>query len=199
MPDPESQAAAVYALAGADPEDPPGPYDLASMLGLHVRYGLFRRSDPAALICAEGSIVIHLSTRGPLACRVWSLAHEIAEWWLMREAPTEHRETEADALAAALVMPGPAFRGLVRAVGLDLPALAAPWPASETAAALRYLEALDVPGVVLTPTEARYRGPEWVWPSEAELRRIASGDRREPRLRVERLTDRRASVMVLAV
>lgn len=183
MADPEAQAVAVYAKAGASPEDPPGPHALATMLGLRVRYGLFRRCDPMSMCAGD---VIHIPSRGSLASRTWSLAHEIAEWWLMREAPTEHRETEANALAAALVMPGPAFRGLVRAVGLDLPALAAPWPASETAAALRYLEVTDTPGVVITSTRARYRGRAWGWPPEATLRRIADGREPERRIHVER-------------
>jgi hypothetical protein len=95
-------------------------------------------------------------------------------------------------------MPRPAFRELIVCVGRDLRALAKPWPASETASALRYLEVTDTPGVVVTPKEVRARGPEWVWPPAEELRRIARARKLPAGVERVRIADRAGCALLMA-
>lgn len=91
-----------------------------------------------------------------------------------------------------------AFRDLLGIVGHDLRQLAEPWPASQTGAALRLLEVTDTPGVVITPRDVRVRGPEWVWPAPAELRRLLLAERLPEGLERLVINDRRGSGVLLA-
>lgn len=197
--DHEGNCSAIYAEAGADPADPPGPHALARMLGILIRYDCVRLIGGAcfAVIGKQHCIFVRPGF-SPLVEGV-KVYHEIAERHLRSARGEPAHERACDELAYHLRMPRPAFRGLVADVGYDLAALAEPWPASQTGAALRLLEVTDTPGAVVTPHEVRLRGPEWGWPSPVELRRLARSLELLPDGIVGLpITDRPASVLLLA-
>lgn len=197
--DHEGNAAAIYQRARADLADPPGPHGLARRLGYVVRYDC-----PLLLGGAERCVIRGVRTifvqRGlrPVVEGV-RIYHEIAEDYLESIGRGEPEiERAADELAYHLRMPRPAFRGLLDIVGHDLAELAAPWPASQTGAALRLLEVTDTPGVVVTPREVRARGPAWGWPPDRELRRLVRA-RAVPRgHELVEITDRAGAYLLMA-
>lgn len=195
--DHEGNALAIYAEAGADPSDPPGPHGLAEALGIEIRY-FSRLMGGAKYARLDGEERIYVRPGLPPLVEGVRIYHEIAERHLRSARGEEHIERACDQLAYHLRMPRPAFRELLAVVGRDLRALADPWPASETASALRYLEVTDTPGVVVTPREVRARGPEWVWPPEEELRRIARARKLPAGVERVRITDRAGSVLLMA-
>jgi hypothetical protein len=195
--DHEGNAAAIYREAQVDPADPPGAHGLAEALGTTIRY------DCTALIggakwCRHGHrdfIFVHPKL-SPLV-EGMRIYHELAERFLRHERDPR-LEQACDQLAYHLRMPRLAFRELIGDVGCDLRALAEPWPATQTASALRYLEVTDTPGVVVTPRDVRARGPEWGWPPADELRRIARGRCVQSGVDRIRIEDRAGSWLLLA-
>jgi len=196
--DHEGNAMAIYREAGADPSDPPGPHGLARLLGIAIRYDCISLLGGAAHAIVNGEECIFV--RGNLTPLVEGVRiyHELAERHLRRRHAEESIERAADELAYHLRMPRPAFRELIAVVGDDLRQLAEPWPATQTAAALRYLEVTDAPGVVITPREIRARGPDWEWPSLAELRRIATRRTLPAGVRRLPISDRRGCALLVA-
>ncbi len=194
--DHEGNARSIYAEADADPLDPPGPHGLARMLGIILRFDCSRMIGGAQLCVVAGRDTIFVRPgAGPIieGARIY---HEIAERHL-RGSQDEHLERACDELAYHLRMPRPAFQSLLSIVGEDLAELAAPWPASQTGAALRLLEVTGTPGVVVTPGDVRARG-EWVWPPADEVRRLARAKRLPDGVTRIRITDRPGSAVLLA-
>jgi IrrE N-terminal-like domain len=195
--DHEGNALAIYAEAHENPSDPQGPFVLAESLGVRIRYDAPRMLRPAAFAVVNGEEMIFLRRKLSDAQERFLIYHELAER-LLRKSGDELTELSCVQLAACLRMPPPAFRQLVRVVGFDLPKLAAPWCASETGAALRWLETTGTPGVVVTPGDIRVRGEEWAWPDEGELRRLARARNLPAGLRKVHIRDRRGAVVLMA-
>jgi hypothetical protein len=129
----------------ADPCRPSGPHGLARRLGIRIRYdcrGCW--VAPRTQSTTARSSSSFGAGFSPLVEGV-KIFHELAERHLKHERGSEGHEEACDQLAYALRMPRPAFRDLIRVVGRDFEQLAAPWPASQTAGALRYLEVTGTP------------------------------------------------------
>lgn len=195
--DHEGNALAVYREAGADPHEPPGPHTLARHLGITIRYERARLLGGAAFAVLDGAEYIFVRRGLSPLVEGMKIYHELAERHLRAARGEEQHERACDELAYHLRMPRAAFRELLGAVGCDLAALAEPWPATQTAAAIRYLEVTGVPGVVLTPKDARQRG-EWVWPPLPDLRRLARAGRLPDGVEAVAIGDRAGSVLLLA-
>jgi hypothetical protein len=196
--DHEGNTLAIYAEAGTDPADPPGPHALARRLGISVRYDCPSLLAGAAHAVVNGQERIYVRPGLTPLVEGVRIYHELAERHLRRAAEEDGHERACDELAYHLRMPRAAFRELLGVVGRDLGELAAPWPATQTAAALRLLEVTDTPGVVVTPREVRARGPEWCWPPDTELRRLARSRALPAGLERVSISDRRGAVLLLA-
>lgn len=196
--DHEGNALAIYQEAGADPAEPPGPHALARMLGLSIRYDAARLMGGAAFAVINGTECIFVRPGLPSAIEGVKIFHELAERHLRPARGGPDHERACDELGYHLRMPRQAFRDLMHSVGRDLAALAAPWPATQTAAALRMLEVADVPGVVVTPRDVRPRGPEWAWPPAVELRRLARARSLPAGVERVEIGDRAGSAVLLA-
>ena len=100
MPDVDHCAGGLYALVGADPQDPPGPHALARLLG----FGLRRSPLPVALATAEWrtptpEIVLRWGQAPSAEAR--QIAHLLACWWLDGEQDAQRVARLADALSTA--------------------------------------------------------------------------------------------------
>lgn len=113
---------------------------------------------------------------------------------LVREADVEDM---ADALAGALVAPRDAYRLALREVGLDLPALANDFRASQSCVALRLGEVTGRPIVLVAP-RLRSRGEAFGWPSERALRRLARAEVMPDGVERRILTDDAKRVVLMA-
>lgn len=196
--DVECEAGQLYTEANADTYSPPGPLRIARSLGLHVRRGpCLAAGGDAALIRLGGQPIIFVRRRlGPERFD-FALAHEIAEWHLARLSYCEPDvEDVADALAAALVVPRDAYRAALRERGVAFGELARDFRATESCVALRLGEVTGRPLLLLAP-RVRARGASFVWPSTAELRRIAR-TRRAEGLEVWGLGDDRRRIVLIA-
>lgn len=197
--DVEGEAAAIYRAAGADPHEPCSMVRLAQFLlggdAVQVHAGI---GSLAVFNSAAGAIWV----RSGLAERALNHAvgHELGEWWLRRHHySAEQIEAACDAIASALVMPRPAFRHAVKALGRNLPALSEVFVATQSMVALRLGEVTGSPLALVTPRNVRVRGDAWGWPGEDELRRLARAPEVPPGLTRERLSDVRERRVLLAV
>lgn len=184
-----------------DFDRPPGARRLvAHHLGVAVMTVRGMRGRDAETFTFHGRQRIAVRGRlGPVALR-WALLHELAEWHLGAIGYREpDAEDAAEALAAALAAPRRAFlRAARHAPETRLPELAAAFAVTETCAALRVGEVLDVPLVVVAPHRCRVRGAPWGWPeTEEQLRRLVKLPPWPGTRRVE-LTDARRRVVLLA-
>ncbi len=186
----EGIAEAAYRDAGLDPEQPQLGRLVRALLGPGaVERGPRPLSGPAALIRVHDEWRIVVGRRLPRLYALFAIGHELGHWLLARHGfQSEDEERAADYLGGALLAPRRAFLAARRALGNDLPALAAAFSTTETGAALRLGEVLSQPLAVVSPQLVRVRGPEeWVWPDEGTLRRWAR--RGAPGLRKVKLTD----------
>lgn len=126
------------------------------------------------------------------------VAHEVSEWFL-EDAHLEWTELVADRLAAAILMPRPAFLAVYREAGLDLREIAQTFGVTETCAALRFGEVTMTPVAMLSPDMLRFRGLEWGWPGERALRGMLRDQLAIPEVqRVEVRDERRRTLLVAA-
>lgn len=141
---------------------------------------------------------ILIDKRLDVRARSYALAHELAEWHLLRlgyrEADTEK---VANALGARLIVPREAWRIAVASKGHDLETLAAWFRTTQAIMALRRGEVTDTPVALVTPRWIATRGEEYCWPPEPHLRLVAMGCCSAPVERVF-LTDRPDSVLLIA-
>lgn len=176
--DSEGNAAYLYELAGADPEDPPGVVALArAVLGrdaVELVPSTAVREDAALARVGERWRIY--ARRGLPAERLtFAVAHELAEW-CYRESHDERLELACDALAGAIVVPRPAFVRVLGAFtdwGSAFTAAAEAFRTTESCAALRLGEATGRPVALVGPQVVRVRGEAWEWPPEDALRALA--------------------------
>ncbi len=195
----EGASLAIYAEAGLDPEDPPSAQEMAEALmgrgRLQYARGILGAGRYQRL--PDGREWIFIRPGLPRLNEQLTIFHEIAERHLQR-VQGDGIEDLCDQLAYRLRMPCPAFRSLVRHCGPNWRQLSAPWGASETAGALRYLEVTGTPGVVVTPKTIRARGESFVWPCEMELQRLVRARNLPPGIERRRIGDRRGAVVLMA-
>lgn len=197
----ESIAVETYERHHLDPAEPVSAFRLARAIagpdavvrppGLLGRY-------PAATMHVNGKPRFALRKTVPLDEQQFYLAHELAHLLLGRpHGAGAEIEAACDYLGSCLMAPRAAVLALYRAFGLDLGAIADEVVATQTWAALRLGEALQIPIATVGPIAVRVRGPEeWVWPSEPELRRQAV--RPGPGLAKVRITDRPKRAVLVA-
>lgn len=146
----EAEQAAIYARAGAESDNPPGPLALAVALFGEDRI-LYGGTDGRAALYDRDTGTLRLRRRGPHKQRAFALAHEVAEWWLSEHgAEAEELEALSDALAIRLLAPAPAFREAVKLWGRDVVQLADAFALTQTATVLRLGEVLRRPVIVVT-------------------------------------------------
>lgn len=169
----DANALQIYAQAGCDPEDPPGPVLLAAAIGLRI---VWRAGIRGARLRRETLEILVSSRLSPVAL-AWAVAHEIAEWHLGRIGYDDaDREQASDALAAALILPIPAYRRATAAFGgtvVALPDISHAFRTSQSIAALRMGEVTGRPLALVTPSRVHLRGDEWGWPPEDGIRLLA--------------------------
>jgi len=204
MLDPDAEATAIAQRAKLEPNEPHSVIALALGLELGVAYypHTVLRGLNSLLFWPRGrSARPEIALRRGLTpkTRTWCIAHEIAEDHLgVLDYRAPDVEQQANAIAAALLMPRLCFREQVRDWGQNLPELADQFATTETAVALRLAEvrAVDVCAVV-TPATVYVRAPEeFVLPAPAELRRLARTG--HPGLRKIAVTDDRRRVALIA-
>lgn len=196
----EGLADLVYKSAKADPGDPPGPITLARRLRIPVQRVRRHLWGDAKLCPVGGGWVIFVATDIHPRELGFTVAHELGEWAAQQMGwRGEWVEGLADATAAAIVAPRPAYRRAAAYFGLDLQELAGAFVATQTLAALRWGEVYDVPLAVVSRREVRVRGPEaWVWPELAELRTWAKASVVPEGIERVQITDARSRAVLLA-
>jgi len=197
----DNAASYLYRLARRDPHSPPGPVTLA--IDLLERSDAVLEVDPSE-VWGHGELVpdgvrwqIHVSNALDPERFDFTVAHELAEWYLKRIGirPTDPvaKERCCDGIAAALIAPREAFQDSVREHGDDFADLAYDFRVTQTCAALRFGEVSNEPLAVVGPT-VRVRGRAWRWGTDADVRRLAAAAR--PGLRKTQLTDQRRVVLM---
>lgn len=184
-----------------DPSEPASPVALARALhgdDVIIRpHGLIG-ARPAATGWLKGAPRILVRRTTPLELLGFFICHELAHI----ELGTVHNgdpelEAACDFLAACLMAPSPAIEALFREFGWNLKAIAEEVVSTQTWAALRLAERLNVPLAAVSPDVVRVRGPEeHVWPDEPTLRRwvVKPG----PGVRKVRVTDRPRRALLVA-
>jgi hypothetical protein len=192
QPDIEGEARFILRSAGFSETDAPRGLALARALGIEVR------ATRGALVSCGDACFIELAGREFIFVRHglsrerlnFALCHEVSEWHLRRYGYRgEDIERVADALGAALLVPGPLFRSAYRRHGEDWSTSASELQASQTLILLRFGEVTGHPVAVRTPDGWRMRGGD---ESEAgAIGWVASAIRRQGRrpLRMVALTD----------
>lgn len=188
----EGIAEAILREGGQEDDEAPCLASLTrALLGpMSVRYTMCGLPGDGALICVDERWQIHVRRGLPTERLAFAIAHELAEWWFrVRERHLgSDIEDAANYVAAAILTPRRAFRTALSAHGSDFVRLAEDFHTTETHVALREAEIVSLPRAVVSPALVRVRGPEeWIWPSEATIRRWARGA--VPGLHKVRLTD----------
>jgi hypothetical protein len=136
----------------------------------------------------------------PVVAESFLLAHEVAHRTLKHTLHWhEHIELEADALAAALLVPAPALRWAVSRHGRDLALLAELFTTTQSIVHLRLGEVFSSPLALVTPRRVHVRG-EIEWGDEDDLRARAMGKKPvEPWFQLVPITDapRRRGLVLL--
>ncbi len=184
----EKTAESVYRDAGLQADKPADPADLVRrILGADSI-----RMVPPRAIPGLGAVArigsrwsVFLVEGAPLVRQRFVLLHELAHVVLGRGAG----EDRCDALAAALLAPCAAFRSVYASTGLELPALADRFGATEACVALRLGEVTQQPTLLFGGGAQIRRGRAYSWPGQRALQRLASETIEMPGLRKARLCD----------
>lgn len=197
----ETLATSTYERHGFDPTAPLSAFRLARKM-----HGPNAVTRPPVLLASYPASTYHVNGRPRFAVRKtvpkdeaqFYLAHELAHDLIgTKHCHGDALEDACDYLGACLMAPRAAVLALYRAFGWDLAEIADEVLATQTWAALRLGETLRAPLAAISPALVRVRGPEeWVWPSEPEIRRMAS--RPGPGLTKIRVTDRPRRAVLLA-
>ncbi len=175
----ESLAEQFYRRHNLDPSEPTSTYTLARLeLGDDgvTRPPPYLTKYPASLYGPLGARQISLHRAVPANETQWRIGHELGHHILGRpHGAGEEIESACDYLGAALMAPRAAILGLYKNHGWDLDAIAGEVGATQTWAALRLAEVLELPLAAIGPT-IRYRGPEgFNWPDARTVRGWAAG------------------------
>jgi hypothetical protein len=198
--DVEGAARSILEAGGYDWDETPGALRLAQALGVRVVWRDLKIAEAAAVDPLPSGIPTTIVLRQGLGAvrAAWLIAHDLAEIDLATvRYQGEDIERVAEALAAALLMPRPAFQ---RVAGtMNVHELAAAFAVPETAAALRLAEVGHVDAVaVVTPQTVHVRTDgQFVLPPARELRRIARIGA-HPGLRKVQLRDQPQRVALVA-
>lgn len=198
--DVEGLAVETYERAGLDPSEPANPFKLIRLtLGADA---LIRVTDlrgtPAALFWHNGRPRIAVRRNLPVEYEGFFALHELAHAVLARDRYVGlDEERVCDALAACAMAPRPAVHRLYRAFGLAFAPIAAEACSTQSWAAMRLAETQRFPLALVAPKTVRFRGQEWVWGSDADVRKMAVA-RAKPGLAKVRLTDDRRRVAMMA-
>lgn len=200
--DHEGNARAIYAEAGIDPSAPLGAHALAwALCGARcIRYDWRPLFGDGCYEPPRGGRRETIWIRPKLTPEreAWVIFHELAERHLYEDHHHEEHERACNELAARLRAPREAFLPLVREVGFDPPRLARAVRCSQTSAVLRFSEATGTPLALVSARSVRYRGEEWGWPPEPELRRLARARTLPAEIRRVAITDAPRSAIVAA-
>lgn len=183
----EGVALALYRRAGLEPDTPADPVELAErLLGEGCVRLVHSGALPgtAALARVVGCWRVYVRSRASAERQRFAVLHELGHYALGLSA----READCDAVAAALLLPYPAFRRAAIELGADWSALAARFDCSESAVALRWGEVVGDPLALVAPLTVRVRGLPWGWPQhDHAIRELAAAPR--PGLASTRLRD----------
>lgn len=189
----EAVAGTLYRAAGFSLDVQAPPLAIAERL---LGDGAIRTA-PAEAMASRGALVrvgsnwrVYLNAGCDAQQKRFVLMHELSHWAL----PDATEET-CDRLAAALLLPRPAFLAAVAHHGARLATLARRFGTTESCAALRLGEATASPVALVTPLAVRKRGAAFGWPADAVLRARV----RVPGVRKCRLTDALQRLMLQAV
>jgi hypothetical protein len=129
----------------------------------------------------------------------YCLAHELGERYAFRTGvPEEFVEEYSNRFGTAVLVPAPALKAALRALGRNLPALARAFHTSQTIITLRLGEVTRSPLALVTPRKVFVRGEEFCWPDERELRRVAVASVVPEELERRELTDAPKRVVLWA-
>lgn len=158
------------------------------------------RTVPDDVLQGSGALVrvgdewrVYLRAGAANEVKRFVLLHELAHWALGPSAT----EGACDALAAALLVPRPAFLAAVGRHGRRLPILAHSFGTTESCVGLRLGETTKRATALVSPQKIRLRGAGYRWPSAAALRELALADH-VPGLRKAKLRDDPGSVLLSA-
>jgi hypothetical protein len=198
MFDVETEAIRILEGNNIDPHDAPdpvllayclvGPDNLLRVPNLRVR---------ARYVPARDTIEVR---RGlPVLTEGYAIMHEVAERHLRFEIfGSEEVERQANALAAALLVPAPALRVALSLHGRTLPQLAGHLRTTESIVALRLGEVTGTPLALVASNWVQTRGDAYGWPDEPELRALARGVRHVRGIDRTELTDTGRRVLLSA-
>jgi hypothetical protein len=196
----EGDALAMYRLAKLEPDQPVALGRLVrALLGTEVQQAAFVRGK-AHLSWFQDRWWIYVHRGIPLARLRFDVGHELGHWWYRRCGYSgEDIELRCDALGAALVAPMPLFRSVRKRISTVVQ-VARAIGSTQSLALLRDGEVLGTPVALVQDRRVLVRGHEWGWPTEPELRRLASSRSPGPGLRKVTIRDEpnRVGVMVAA-
>lgn len=180
----EALAEMLLRMAGCEPDQKPKLRQVAALVG-KVEFGRGMWGD-AELVRVGEEWRIYVKHGLGKERRVFAVFHEVAERYLKLEGcDSPHIEEFANYTAAAMVLPRQALWQALRA-GLDRPALAKAFAATETLVALRTAETGGAPLAVVCPHKVYARGAAR-WPPPTQLRRLVREP--EPGMIVVQLSD----------
>lgn len=189
----EAVAGTLYRAAGFSLDVQAPPLQIAERL---LGDGAIRTA-PGESMASRGALVrigsawrVYLNADCDAQQKRFVLMHELSHWAL-----PDADEEACDRLAAALLLPRPAFLAAVARHGVRLPSLARRFGTTQSCAALRLGEATASPVALVTPLAVRKRGATHGWPPDAALR----ADARLPGLRQCRLSDATHRSMIRAL
>ncbi len=169
LPEIEGEVRWVFDHLGIDDEAPPPILEVAKKLTgtpvLTVPFRVLHGDGQLAKVNGEARIYVR-SGLTPKRLR-WAVAHELGHHILKLDSSTLENEDAVNAFAAALLVPRRAFQLALRETGpkLSYTKLARWFATTESCAALRFGEVVDVPLALFAPTRTRMRGPEFGWDS----------------------------------
>jgi hypothetical protein len=190
----EGLAIATYRRLGFDPCEPVSTFKIArALLGPQAIERGTLVAVAAQLFTANGRQRIAVSRKLAPEYAAFYVGHELGHVLCDEVGFRGPRlEQVCDQLGAALIAPLPAVAAMVRA-GLGMADVADKVVSTQTWAALRLAEVLQIPRAVVTPARVYVRGPEdFRWP--LSVRKLAGKD--VPGVRKTRLSDDPARVVL---
>jgi len=193
-PDFDATAERIYREIGVPLTEPVAPFRIAQ----HLLGDGAVRLVPATALPGVGAIarvrdrwLVFLREDAPLQAKRFVLCHELAHKLLGVSAT----EADCDALAAALLVPRPAFLLSLRTHGERLRPLAHAFGTTESCVALRLGETTKRSLALVTPRSVRTRGAGFASHAPEDLRALADRPQ-SPGIRRVRLGDDRARRML---